>query len=350
MPTISSERLRKITTTVFKAAGSTDEEAELVTDCLVSANLLGVDSHGVSLIPEYLEMLKKGLIKPNNKPKVIHETPNLLLLDGNDSWGYIVAKKAMELAIKKAKKKGIAVVSIRSCNHIGRLGYWAMMAAKEDMIGIITCSSGPAVAPYGGVDRVLGPNPICIAVLGKEYQFLLDISTSMRASGWIRERYWAGEKLPPGWMINDKGEPVLDPSVKYEMPREKSASIPFGGYKGYGLEVMVDLLTGCLVGDGCSLFIHQTKHREYNPTLIIVINIATFTSIDDFKERVDFLFKAIKNSRKAPGVEEILIPGEPEWRTQRIRSREGIPFTEGVWKHIVSPVKEELGIDIEKIE
>jgi len=347
MPTISSERLRKICTTVLKAAGAPDEIAEQVTDCLVSANLLGVDSHGVFLLPTYLERIKKGWIIPTNKPKVINETPTTAIVDGNHQFGYVVAPKAMEIAIKKAKENGIAVVTIRKVDHIGRLGYYAMMAAKENMIGFIACDADPLVAPYGGVDKILGTNPFAIAIPGKEYPFLLDIATSMRAGGWIKQKLLAGEKLPPGWMINEKGEVVLDAS---EYASGAARLVTFGGYKGYGISVAVSLLTGCLADIGCGLFIDQTRKRYWNSSLIIVIDIAKFAPIEEFKEKADFLFKGIKNSKKAPGVEEILIPGEPEWRTQRIRSREGIPFSDGHWNFFVSGVKEQIGTDVEKIE
>ncbi len=348
MPKFSGEKLSEIVKTVFKKAGGTDEECDLLADALVSANLSGVDSHGFILLTHYIRQIKNGEIVPGNKPKLVQETPTTALLDGNDSFGYVVAKKGMEIAIEKAKKMGVATVSLRNCTHIGRLGYYPLMAAKENMIGFITVLAGPVGAPYGGTSRVLGTNPLSFAIPGREFPFLLDMATTVHASGYILEKYLSGEKLPPGWMIGPDGKDILDPAVKYEQGPEKSASKIFGGYKGYALSLLVEILSGCLAGDGCSLYIDQKTHREFNPALIIVIDIAKFTSIDDFKERTDFLFKSCKNAIKAPGVDEILVTGEPEYKAQKTRGRDGIPIKEGVWKHIVSQVNEELGINLDE--
>jgi len=347
--TISINRFKKIVKTIFTKAGVTDEEAEVLTDALLTANLSGVDSHGFGIIPGYLRHIKAGEWKSGQHAEIVHETSVIARIDGHDGIGELIAKEAMEVAIRKAKENQVSTVSVFNCNHVGRLGYYTLMAAQQDMIGMMMCSTGPGVAPHGGVERILGTNPISIAIPGKEFIFFLDIATSYRAAGWAREAMFKGEKIPVGWMISDKGQPVTDPSVKFLQPPDKSAALTFGGYKGYGLSLAIDILSGCLSGDGSTIFMHRSGRHEHNPLFISVINIAAFTPVNDFKERVEYLFKAVKNSKKAPGVEEILIPGELELRAWKKRSREGIPIHEKIWEEVALEARK-LGIDLEKIK
>jgi len=353
MPVFTVDQLKNLGIGIFKAAGASDEEAKIVSRYLVNANLAGHDSHGVIRIPQYVNMIKVGYkpygylckIKPGAQIEIVKETETTALIDGNWGFGQLIATKAMELAIEKAKKHGIGAVGAFHCNHIGRLGEYSLMAAKQDLIGLAVCNSGRLVAPFGGMERILSTNPITVAIpAGEERTFLLDMATSVHAEGKVRVRRNRGESLPDGWIIDKEGNPSNDPEDMYA----GGALLPLGrdvGYKGFGLALIVDILGGALTGHGCTI------GKEYiggNGTFMMAIRIDRFVELEKFKERVDELFRNVKNSKKAPGVEEIMIPGEPEMNTKEERIGEGIFVSDTTWKEICKTAKD-LGVNAEKL-
>jgi|YelNatPaOPRAMG01_1025707.scaffolds.fasta_scaffold24411_2 uncharacterized oxidoreductase len=342
MPTFATEQLIKVTVRIFEAVGATDYEAKCVAEHLVESNLIGHDSHGIILIPDYYKVIKEGKIRPKTKIKIIHETNDSALVDGNWGFGQVAAKEAMEIAIKKAKTSAISAVGLFHVYHIGMLGYYSMMAAEQDLIGIVMCNSAPIMSPYGGFSRLLGTNPISVAIpAGKWKPFLMDFATSVVAAGKVRVALNRGEKIPYGWILDKEGRPTDNPADLYE----GGVLLPFGGYKGYTLALLVDILSGALTGHGCS---SSPEYETGNGTFMIVINPANFTPLEAFKKRVDELFQTIKSSPTAPGVNEIFIPGELEFRTKEKRLKEGIPVDEKTWQSI-EIVAKELGLDINKI-
>ena len=354
MPILTSTQLALISQNLLKAAGASGQEAEIVTRFLVNANLAGVDSHGV--VPNliiYIEALRNGTIKTRAKIEVRMNGPSTALIDGNWGFGQITCSKAMEIAMDKAKRTGVGAVGIFNCNHIGRLADYARMALDNDMIGFITANCEPYVAPYGGRVPVLGTNPLCYAIpAGHAEAVVVDYATSAAAEGKVRAALFKGEQLPSGWIVDSHGRPSTNPADLYEppLPPERiklaGALLPFGGYKGYGLGLVVDMLAGVLTGAGSSQ--DMTSGWLTNGVFIMVLKIDNFVPLEDFKDRVDRLVKSIKNSPKAEGFEEILIPGEPEIYERERRLRSGIPISEKAWQPLVQACKQ-YGLDVESL-
>jgi len=345
MPTFTASQLRKVGFAVFEAAGSPRYEAERVADSLVKANLVGHDSHGVMRIVEYFEKIKRGEIRPGAKTEVVRETPSTALIDGHWGFGQVVAEEGMRMAIEKAKTYSISSVGAFHCNHIGRLGEYSMMAAEEGMVGIIACNSGPKggiMAPYGGAASRLSTNPLSVAVpAGKMKPFLLDFATSVVAEGKVRLKRNRRETIPTGWILDKNGRPTNDPEDLYR----GGMLLPFGAYKGYALALLIDTLGGALTGAGCTT---SDEYEGGNGVLMAALNIGSFMPLEAFKKRVDDLFRSMKDTPTVSGCEEVLIPGEPEFRTEEERLIEGIFVDDETWQG-VTKVAEELGLDLEKI-
>jgi uncharacterized oxidoreductase len=285
------------------------------------------------------------LTVPGAEFDIVKETPILAVIDGHWGFGQVVAKKSVELAIRKASENGIAAVGIRNCNHIGRLGDYTSLTLENDMIGFIMANSRSLVVPFGGVDRMISTNPICVGIpSGGDPPFLLDMATSVHAEGKIRVRNNRNERVPDGWLIDKNGNPTNDPADFYE----GGALLPLGGdlgYKGMGLGLLVDFLAGALTEAGCSSSKEYRTVGGSNGTFIIVISISHFTSTNEFKTRVSEVINNIKSSKKRKGVEEILIPGEPEERNKKKKLVEGINISEKTWNSIVT-IAEEYGLNV----
>ena len=346
MPVFPADDLRKIGFDIFKAAGASKHEAEIVSNHLVKSNLVGHDSHGVIRIQLYLDLIRAGGIKPGNEIKIVKETPSSALIDGNQGFGQVVASKAMAIAIDKAKTTTLSAVGVHYCNHVGRLGDFPVMAAQEDMIGIAMINnhgSGQLMAPFGGRERRLSPNPISFAFpSGDGEPVMLDMTTSTVAGGKVDLKRSRKEQAPKGWFINAKGEDSTDPNEFFGPPQ--GALLPLGGilgHKGFGLAFVIDILSGALTQAGCSRenppeigAIVNGRRIIGNGLFIMVINIANFVGIDYFKDEVDELIRYVKTSPKLPGVEEIFYPGEVESRAEEKRNKEGIFVEDETWEKI----------------
>lgn len=345
MPTFTAPQLRKISASILEAAGTPREEAKQVAASLVRSNLVGHDSHGVIRIIEYVKGIKEGKIRPGAKIEVVRETPSTALIDGHWGFGQVIAREGMKIAIEKAEISSISSVGVFNCNHIGRLGEYSMMATEQDMIGIILCNSGPKggiVVPYGGAARRLGTNPMSIAVpAGEMKPFLLDFATSVVAEGKLRLKRYRGEKVPTGWILDKEGRPTNNPKDFYT----GGALLPFGEHKGYALALLIDILGGALTGAGCT---SSEEYERGNGTLMVAINIGSFMPLEAFKERVDKLFKKIKETPPMPKCKEVLIPGEIEFNTEEKRLKEGIFVTEKTWQDI-SKLAGEMGLNLKEI-
>lgn len=354
MPTITSKQLTLISQKLLKAAGASDEEAEVVTKFLVNANLAGVDSHGVAPnLVIYLQGIRGGTIKPRAKIEVRADSPSTALIDGNWGFGQMACSKAMEIAIDKAGRTGVGAVGVFNCNHIGRLAEYAQMAVDNGMIGFITANCEPYVAPFGGRTPVLGTNPLSYAIpSGREKALVVDYATSAAAEGKVRAVLLKGEQLPSGWIVDSHGRPSTNPADLYEppLPPERiklaGALLPFGGYKGYGLGLVVDMLAGVLTGAGSSQ--DMTSGWLTNGVFMMALKIDNFVPLEQFRDQADKLVKSVKNSPKAEGVKEILIPGEPETNERERRLKEGIPISEKAWQPLMQACKEH-GVDVESI-
>lgn len=346
MPIFPADKLKKIGSNIFEAAGTRADEARVVAESLVNSNLAGHDSHGIIRIPQYISLMNKGGIVPGAEMEVVRENANTAVLDGNWGFGQVMARKAMEMAVEKAAAYSLGSVSMSQSNHIGRLGEYPVIAAEKNMIGMITVNNHGAaqcMSAWGGIGRRLSPNPISIGLpTGTDDPVLLDITTAVVAEGKVRVKRNRGEQLPEGCIIDSQGNPSTDPNDYYGPPG--GAILPFGGvvgHKGYGLGFILDILAGALSGAGCS---RADAPRFGNAVFIFVIKIENFIPIEEFKKHVDGLIGYVKSSPKMPGIDEILFPGEIEAKERKKRLEEGIFIEDETWKQIVKTA-DDLGVD-----
>lgn len=342
MKIVSVEELRRASLEVLHVAGVPKEDARIVADHLVEANLRGCDSHGVLIrLPRLVKGIRSGAINPSSSVKVIRETSATTLLDGGQGIGQVVSMKAVDIAVEKARDVGVGVVSLRRCSHIGFLGYYSEHVARQGMVGITFTNTEPAMAPTGGAEPIFGTNPIAIGIPTKDYPILIDMSTSVVARGKIIDYMNKGLKIEKGWAIDREGKVTEDPEEAL-----KGALLPIGGPKGYCLALGFDILTGALAGASVGKDVRGTLHAEEVCTkgdLFIAINPDMFCGLEAFMNGVERLKKQIKGCRKAPGVDMIYLPGDPEMITREKRMGEGVPVDEKSWSDLkalkASPVK-----------
>lgn len=333
MPTFTFEQIRGVAVQVFAALGCPPDEAEIVGDALARANLAGHDSHGIIRVEQYARLVKEGSIVPGGPTTTERETACTALLDGGWNFGQVVARRAVELGIRKAREYGSGTISVKQSNHLGRLGEYTLMAAQEGMLCTATVNNhgrGNLVAPFGGSDGRLATNPISFACPGPDRPIVVDITTSVVAEGKVRILKNAGKQAPEGWLIDSNGNPTTDPQDLYGPP--PGAILPFGGavgHKGFALSVMVDILSGALSGAGCS---HSSTCRLGNAMFFHILDPEKFVTRDEYDHWVSTLQTHIKGSPPAPGFSEILMPGEPEFRTEERRRRDGIPVDNVTWQ------------------
>jgi uncharacterized oxidoreductase len=336
MPTLSADVLCDFTARILAAAGAPEAEAAMVAEALVRANLAGHDSHGVLRIEQYCRMMARGQIVPGAPTEIENETATTAVVNGNWGFGQVVARRAAELAIGKARAHGVSAVTMRCANHMGRLGDYPLLAAREGMAAIATINnhgSGSLVAPWGAREGRLATNPIAIATPGPEQPILLDITTSVVPEGKVRVLRNRGEPVPEGWLLDAEGRPTTDPNALYGSPR--GALLPFGGiagHKGFGLSLMVDILSGALSGAGCS---RAEAARLGNAMFLTVVDIQRFLPLEQFHAHVAALLENVRSAPLAPGFQEILIPGEPERREEERRRRDGIPLDDESWRQLL---------------
>ena len=336
MPNVSTKELTALCLNVFQKFNVPPNEAEVVTRSMVDANRVGHDSHGVIHLPKYVHEIEARLIQPKAPTDTVHESASLAVLDGKWGFGPVIATRAVELAIQKAKQTDVSSVAVSRCNEVGRLGGYACLAADAEMIALLMVNDhggGTCVAPHGGVEGRLSTNPIACAVpiQGKD-PIVLDMSTSVVASGKIRVKQHRNEALPEGWLINADGKSTTNPNDFYETT--PAAILPFGGiasHKGFGLSVIVDILAGALTGAGCS---HSDDVRVGNGLFVLVMNVASFRGFPGFSAEIERFVDYIKSAKQAAGIDQILMPGERGWDEQRKREQEGIPIDDETWQQI----------------
>ncbi len=343
---VSEGELREFVIEVLTSLGVEREDAEIVADNLVMADLRGIESHGVQRLKRYVDGIRSGGIKLGKKGKVVHEGPSYALIDGEEGLGQVVAHRAMKLAIEKAKKTGIGVVVVRNSNHYGIAGYYAKMAAEEGMIGISMTNSRPLVAPTWGRERVLGTNPISLAAPTEEGIFLLDMATSVVPMGKIEVYRRKGKELPEGWGINSEGKIAERPEEIFEggalLPLGGLGEI-LGGHKGYGLSLMVDILSGILSGGTWSKHVKNTSEQNSNVChFFMAIDVQRFIPLEDFKRKMSEMLSEIKKTKLLPGAKRIWVHGEKGDLTMKTRRKVGIPIYEKVFEEL-NKIASELG-------
>jgi LDH2 family malate/lactate/ureidoglycolate dehydrogenase len=344
MKIVKDGQLKQICVEILRKFGANDEEASIVADNLVKANLRGIDSHGVIRLKVYVDRVKNKTILPGAPIRITRETPSTALIDGGFGFGQVIAVKAIKIAIEKAKKTGVGSVGVFNTNHFGMLAYFALIAMQEDMISLITTNGSPYVVPWGGRVPMLGTNPICIGIpSSQEIPIILDMATSAAARGKIEKAAKEGTKIPADWAVDEEGRLTTDPVAAL-----KGALLPFGGPKGYGLSFVIDILSGCLTGAAFGKHVVSLYPESAKSSLghfILVINPDAFIPIKDFKAAVAKAVQEIKACPTMPGVPEVLVPGEIEYRTEQKRLKEGIPISEETWR-IIEELCKETGIKI----
>lgn len=332
MINIAAHRLHRIVADVFIGAGTPIESARQVSGSLVENNLVGHDSHGVLRVGSYIQALDQGRVDPHGVPTIERESATTALVDGGCGFGQMVASQAMDLAMEKARAHDIGMVAIHNCGHTGRLGEYVVRAAEQGFMGLVFGSGsakGGGVAPYLGTSRVFNTNPISWGVPAAQHSpVFMDYATSACSWGKIQTAVDKGASIPEGWLLNADGEPTTDPRDQ----QRGGVMVPFGLHKGYGLTFMVEILSGGLTGTSCAAL---AAYKSEFAMVLMAVNIAAFQPLDEFCQTVDELVDATKSARKAPGVDEILVPGEIEWKTREQRLRDGIDIPEAAWERIV---------------
>lgn len=311
-------------------------------DCLVDADLRGVLTHGCRFVPVYYKWFKDGIANPKPEIQVIQEAAGSLAFDAGDSLGHVVSAKAMRACIKRAKEVGIAAATVRNSRHCGAMAYYAQMAADEGCIGYAVTNGGVMMVPFGGRDRAVGLNPMAWAApTDRPWSFNLDMATSVVAGSKVALAIEKNEKIPLGWALDENGNPTTDPHAA-----QKGAMLPLGGAKGYGLALVLDILSGVLSGgrfgvnQGLEPFnIKQAQFSHF----YMAIAIEHFMPVDEFKSRMGALIDTLKAGRVAEGFSEIFLPGEIEYNTRQRHLEEGIPYPAPVIAEI-EKIAADLGV------
>ena len=326
------EDLKEYVVRFFSAMNVPEIDARIAADVLVSADLRGVNSHGVIRLHSYYgDKLQKGQIDPDSPLRTIQESSATLALDGANGLGQVVAYRAMSRCIKMADESGLAVTTVRNSNHFGIAGYYAMMALPEDMIGVSLTNSQPLVAPTFGQKAALGTNPIAVAVpAGEEQPYVLDMATSIVPLGRVAVHKKAGLSIPEGWGVDQQGELTEDPAEVMS----GGALLPLGGsaemrgYKGYGLSLLVDLLSGVLAGAAFGSGVGRPSAERHADVghFFAAIKIENFRPVEEFKADMDKYIRSLKNTPKLQGQDRIFIHGEKEYERTEHYLENGVPL------------------------
>jgi L-2-hydroxycarboxylate dehydrogenase (NAD+) len=337
---IPFEVIVKFLVNVLVKAGIPHEDAGIVSDVLIQADKFGFDSHGVNrLKPIYLDRIKDGILNPVTDYKIIREGPTTAVIDGQNGMGHVISYNAMKLAIEKARKFGMAMVTVRNSTHFGFAGYYPLMAVRENMIGITGTNARPSIAPTFGVENMLGTNPMTYGIPSDEsFPFLLDCATSITQRGKVELYAREGKDLPKGWVIDENGESKTNSSeVLKDLISGKAALTPLGGvgeetggYKGYGYATVVEIFSAALQQGAFMKMLSGYKDGKKIPYSIghffIVIDINAFTEPEDFKKTTGDILRELRASKKMPGQKRIYTAGEKEYDTWIERKDKGVPF------------------------
>ncbi|MDA8597350.1 Ldh family oxidoreductase [Porticoccaceae bacterium] len=305
-------QLRKDIATLFEAAGLNKAGAADVADALVEADEEGVFSHGTMLVPMYVERLQKGSLSKGSKGKVVQDNGAIAIIDAENVFGQLTSQQAVELSVSKSKEFGLGAVAVRNGFHLGRAGRWAGQIADQGCVGIVLSNTRPLMPAPGGAERIIGNNPLAIAMPGSDPKVVLDMAMSASAMGKIRMAEKLGNNIPEGWAVDSDGRPTTDPSEAI-----KGMLLPAAGPKGFGLALMIDLLCGALSSGGVASEVRPLfgdLDKPYNCAhFFLAINVSHFRDEDTFKGVIDSLSSDIRNSKPAPGTERMMTPGEPDW-------------------------------------
>ncbi|MFQ5955431.1 MAG: Ldh family oxidoreductase [Kiloniellales bacterium] len=324
---VAAESLKRLVGDIFEACGMAPEDAARLADTLVTADLRGIHSHGVMRVPSYVDKLVKEGVDPRGRPAVVCERGSALVIDGNNAMGQIGVCFAMRQAIARAREASVALAAVKNSNHCGAMDYYTLMAVREDMIGIAMTNALPTMAPIGGVERIVGLNPLSIAIpAGDEPPLVLDTSFGATARGKVQIYAQMGERIPDGWALDSAGRPTTDPAAALG-----GLIQPIGGHKGIGLAIMSGLLSTVLTD---AAYGTRLGSLEAGPVpgkdgqTVIAIDVAAFDDVAAVKARTDAAIRQIRTSARAEGVDEVLTPGLMEHELAAEFERDGIPLND----------------------
>ena len=332
---VNWESLREYCQGLFVSLGMGKEDAFVVADNLVDADLCGVESHGVSRMSIYMKRVETGVVSKDARIEILQEYPASLALNAKNAMGMVAGKYAMERCIEKAKENGSCFATVNNSNHYGMSAYYASMAARENMFALTGTNAPPNIAPWGSYQAYQGTNPIAFAVPTSGEPIILDMAPSVVAMGKVILAAKLGKDIPEGWALTKDGQPTTNAKEGME-----GTVLPIGGPKGYGIAVFVDILSGILSGAQFGPHLNNMWNDFENPQNVghffLAVDIAKFVDIKVFKTRVKQMVGEVKALPKNPGVEEILMPGEPEQRRRQDRKSSGLNLSTVVYEELKS--------------
>lgn len=345
---VEFETMERFMAEALVKAGVPEADAAVIADVLISADKMGIDSHGCNrLKPIYLDRIKDGILNPVTNFEIVKEGPATAVVDGHNGMGHVIAKRSMQMAIDKAKAFGMGMVAVRNSTHYGIAGYYALMAAKEGMIGSTGTNARPSIAPTFGVENMLGTNPLTFGMpTDEDFPFLLDCATSVSQRGKIELYARAGKDVPKGWVIDENGESKTNSvEILKDLVAEKAALAPLGGigeetagYKGYGYATVVEILSSALQGGSYLKMLMGFKDGKKAPYplghFFIAMDISHFTELDEFKKTTGNILRELRASRKMPGEKRIFTAGEKEYLVWLDRKEKGVPLNDAMRKEI----------------
>lgn len=343
MPVFSVPDLQTIALRILTAAGTPSSDAETVALELAEANAVGHDSHGVMRLMQYVQMIDDGYVRLGTSTETVRSGGSFMILDANFNFGQVAANLAVERGVELARNAGTATVMIRNCNHVGRLGAYSKKAAELGCTSTMAVNApGPGgVAPFGGIERRLGTNPISMSAPWKDSALVLDMTTSASAEGKVRVALQKGDQVPEGWIIDSEGNPTTDPQKFYD----GGALLPLGGplgFKGSGMSMMIDVFGGMLSGSGIC---RTDLPRGANGVWMYFVDVKQFVDRAEYDALMETYVDSLKSCRRQPGVEEILLPGEIELRRDAQRRAEGVPVPDETWRQL-NELAVRLGADL----
>jgi LDH2 family malate/lactate/ureidoglycolate dehydrogenase len=342
---VSEAALRQTVTTIFEKMGLTPEDAAIGADVLVMTDLRGVDTHGVSnMLRSYVQSYQKGDYNPRPNWRIVRESPSTATIDADGGLGIILGPKAMRIAMDKARNVGVGIVTMYNGRHLGAVGHHAMLAAQEDMVGMCMTATQPGVVPTFGGEPRFGTNPMSIAAPAKSAPAVLfDAATCSIANNKVKLAARMGSNLLPGWVTDPQGNPIMEETPPQERGEyyllPLGATRELGSHKGYGLALMVEILSTLLSGTLPFGLDRSTGYKHY----FAAYNIAAFADVDEFKEHMDQTLHWLQETKPAPGQERVLYPGLLEYEEEQERRAHGIPLHKEVIQWFAQ-ITSELGI------
>ena len=334
----TAQRLANVIQAIFLAADSNQDEASAIAENLIEANLTGHDSHGIGMVPRYVERVLRGAINVNQHATVTHQSGPVVQVDGNLGYGQVIGAETLDIGIEKTRETGATIIALRNSHHLGRIGAWGEKCADAGFVSIHFVNAiglSPQVAPYGGVEGRYSTNPYCTSIpsTSEQPRIVLDMATSKVAMGKVLVARNRGEEIADGVLLDPEGFPTNNPDVMFGNPR--GALVPFGDHKGYGLSFICEVLAGALINGGTCVPRNQVQNTAINNMLSIILDPNALGDSEVFRKELDEITAYVKSARPAEGVDEVMVPGDPERAAKAKRQESGISVDDETWRQVL---------------